>query len=107
MIVFLQGFPRERIYDWTSKEKSSTLDKSHGLKKEEKEKDKKDIKKDISSETESDKRNVKVKQGTNEMLESDNPPPEYKPEYMVNDVHDNEVLMAFSFALSSCLDWLQ
>lgn len=38
-----------------------------------------------------EKRGNKGKYGTNEMLESDNPPPEYKSDYMVIDLGDAEV----------------
>lgn len=38
-----------------------------------------------------EKRIGKGKYGTNEMLESDNPPPEYKSDYMVIDLGDVEV----------------
>ncbi|XP_015432642.1 PREDICTED: dentin sialophosphoprotein-like isoform X2 [Dufourea novaeangliae] len=91
-----KGFCEERtVYDWTNKEKSKSLDKPSytSVKKEEKEKDKKDIKKDsCESELDTrDKRGTKGKQGTNEMLESDNPPPEYKSDYMVIDLGDAEV----------------
>lgn len=91
-----KGFCEERtVYDWTNKEKSKSLDKPSytSTKKEEKEKDKKDIKKDLC-ETElevREKRGNKGKYGTNEMLESDNPPPEYKSDYMVIDLGDAEV----------------
>lgn len=94
-----KSFCEERTaYDWTNKEKSKSLDKPSysSVKKEEKEKDKKDTKKDISGlcETElevREKRASKGKHGTNEMLESDNPPPEYKSDYMVIDLGDAEV----------------
>ncbi|CAK9825577.1 hypothetical protein ANTRET_LOCUS3554 [Anthophora retusa] len=91
-----KGFCEERTtYDWTNKEKSKSLDKPSytSTKKEEKEKDKKDTKKDLC-ETEievREKRGNKGKHGTNEMLESDNPPPEYKSDYMVIDLGDAEV----------------
>ncbi|XP_043265166.1 dentin sialophosphoprotein isoform X1 [Colletes gigas] len=91
-----KGFCEERtVYDWTNKEKSKSLDKPSytSTKKEEKEKDKKDTKKDLC-ETElevREKRGNKGKYGTNEMLESDNPPPEYKSDYMVIDLGDAEV----------------
>ncbi|KAG7197616.1 hypothetical protein KM043_013399 [Ampulex compressa] len=93
------GFCEERTaYDWTNKEKSKSLDKPPHttLKKEEKEKEKKDLKKDSTSLCESElevreKKNNKGKHGTNEMLESDNPPPEYKSDYMVIDLGDTEV----------------
>ncbi|XP_061935273.1 probable serine/threonine-protein kinase DDB_G0282963 isoform X4 [Apis cerana] len=91
-----KGFCEERsTYDWTNKEKSKSLDKPsyNSTKKEEKEKDKKDTKKDLC-ETEveiREKRGSKGKYGTNEMLESDNPPPEYKSDYMVIDLGDAEV----------------
>lgn len=39
-----------------------------------------------------EKRGSKGKYGTNEMLESDNPPPEYKSDYMVIDLGDAEVI---------------
>ncbi|XP_076643624.1 twenty-four isoform X1 [Halictus rubicundus] len=91
-----KGFCEEKtVYDWTNKEKSKSLDKPSytSTKKEEKEKDKKDIKKDFcESELDArEKRSNKGKQGTNEMLESDNPPPEYKSDYMVIDLGDAEV----------------
>ncbi|XP_054004060.1 putative uncharacterized protein DDB_G0277255 isoform X1 [Hylaeus anthracinus] len=91
-----KGFCEERtVYDWTNKEKSKSLDKPSysSTKKDEKEKDKKDTKKDFcESELEvREKRNNKGKYGTNEMLESDNPPPEYKSDYMVIDLGDAEV----------------
>lgn len=38
-----------------------------------------------------EKRGNKGKYGTNEMLESDNSPPEYKSDYMVIDLGDAEV----------------
>ncbi|XP_076682310.1 twenty-four isoform X3 [Andrena cerasifolii] len=91
-----KGFCEERTaYDWTNKEKSKSLDKPSctSVKKEEKEKDKKDIKKDLcESELEiREKRSNKGKHGTNEMLDSDHPPPEYKSDYMVIDLGDAEV----------------
>nr|XP_031838861.1 putative uncharacterized protein DDB_G0277255 [Nomia melanderi] len=91
-----KGFCEEKtVYDWTNKEKSKSLDKPSytSTKKEEKEKDKKDTKKDLcESELDArEKRGNKGKQGTNEMLESDNPPPEYKSDYMVIDLGDAEV----------------
>lgn len=94
-----KGFCEERpVYDWTNKEKSKSLDKPSytNTKKEDKEKDKKDLKRDVvsSGETESEireKRVSKGKYGTNEMLDSDNPPPEYKSDYMVIDLGDVEV----------------
>ncbi|XP_031783609.1 uncharacterized protein LOC100678715 isoform X2 [Nasonia vitripennis] len=83
--LFKKGLSEEKsAYDWTNKEKSKSLDKpsyDRYSKKEEKEKDKKDIKLSGSCDIESelrDKRNSnRVKLGTNEMLESDNPPPVY------------------------------
>ncbi|XP_050459422.1 uncharacterized protein DDB_G0283697 isoform X5 [Cataglyphis hispanica] len=85
-------------YDWTNKEKSKSLDKPSytSTKKEEKEKEKKESKRDIASSSEieletREKRVGKGKYGTNEMLESDNPPPEYKSDYMVIDLGDVEV----------------
>ncbi|XP_033216058.1 uncharacterized protein LOC117172348 isoform X3 [Belonocnema kinseyi] len=100
-------FSEERaVYDWTSKEKAKSLDKpsysSSKTKFEEKEKEKKEPKRESSSissiagacEAESEireKRNCRGKQGTNEMLESDNPPPDYKRDYMVIDLGDVEV----------------
>ncbi|XP_015119684.1 uncharacterized protein LOC107042938 [Diachasma alloeum] len=94
-----KSFYEERAsYDWTNKEKSKSLDKpTYGCttKKEDKDKDKKDIKRDTTvasiavSDIEPDKKCLKVKQTTNEMLESDNPPPDYKPEYMVIDIEVN------------------
>ncbi|XP_063979737.1 uncharacterized protein LOC135163829 isoform X2 [Diachasmimorpha longicaudata] len=94
-----KGFYEERAsYDWTNKEKSKSLDKPTyccTTKKEDKDKDKKDIKRDttvaatVVSDTEPDKKCLKVKQTTNEMLESDNPPPDYKPDHMVIDVRVN------------------
>ncbi|XP_043584967.1 dentin sialophosphoprotein isoform X2 [Bombus pyrosoma] len=91
-----KGFCEERgAYDWTNKEKSRSLDKPSysSTKKEEKEKDKKDTKRELcESEVEvREKRGNKGKYGTNEMLESDNPPPEYKSDYMVIDLGDAEV----------------
>ncbi|KAL6256913.1 hypothetical protein P5V15_011848 [Pogonomyrmex californicus] len=94
-----KSFCEERpAYDWTNKEKSKSLDKSSytSTKKEEKEKDKKELKRDTanSGEVESEVREKRVskgKYGTNEMLESDNPPPEYKSDYMVIDLGDVEV----------------
>ncbi|XP_017890922.1 dentin sialophosphoprotein-like isoform X2 [Ceratina calcarata] len=96
LIFDKKGFCEERTaYDWTNKEKSRSLDKPAygGTKKDEKEKDKKDTKKDpCETETETrEKRGSKGKHGTNEMLESDNPPPEYKSDYMVIDLGDAEV----------------
>lgn len=96
-----KGFSEERTaYDWTNKEKSKSLDKSSSVssKKEEKEKDKKDSKRDSVSgfyESESElreKKSSKGKYGTNEMLESDNPPPEYKSDYTVIDLSYVEVM---------------
>ncbi|XP_014484156.1 PREDICTED: uncharacterized protein LOC106749322 isoform X2 [Dinoponera quadriceps] len=94
-----KGFCEERpVYDWTNKEKSKSLDKPSytSTKKEDKEKDKKDLKRDVvsSGETESETREKRIskgKYGTNEMLDSDNPPPEYKSDYMVIDLGDVEV----------------
>ncbi|XP_017766305.1 PREDICTED: putative uncharacterized protein DDB_G0277255 isoform X2 [Eufriesea mexicana] len=86
-----KGFCEERTtYDWTNKEKSKSLDKpSYSSTK----KDEKDTKKDLcKTEIEvREKRDSKGKYGTNEMLESDNPPPEYKSDYMVIDLGDTEV----------------
>lgn len=95
-----KSFCEERsAYDWTNKEKSKSLDKPSytSTKKEEKEKDKKELKRDTASsgEAESETREKRVskgKYGTNEMLESDNPPPEYKSDYMVIDLGDVEVI---------------
>ncbi|XP_043515329.1 uncharacterized protein DDB_G0287625-like isoform X1 [Frieseomelitta varia] len=89
-----KGFCEERtVYDWTNKEKSKSLDKPsyNNIKKEEKEKEKKDTKKDLCETEVEVKRSNKGKYGTNEMLESDNPPPEYKSDYMVIDLGDAEV----------------
>ncbi|XP_018307024.1 actin cytoskeleton-regulatory complex protein PAN1 isoform X1 [Mycetomoellerius zeteki] len=95
-----KSFCEERsAYDWTNKEKSKSLDKPSytSTKKEEKEKEKKELKRDAansSGEAESETREKRVskgKYGTNEMLESDNPPPEYKSDYMVIDLGDVEV----------------
>ncbi|XP_011867259.1 PREDICTED: actin cytoskeleton-regulatory complex protein PAN1 isoform X2 [Vollenhovia emeryi] len=95
-----KSFYEERsAYDWTNKEKSKSLDKPSyaSTKKDEKEKEKKELKRDTagsSGEGESEareKRASKGKYGTNEMLESDNPPPEYKSDYMVIDLGDVEV----------------
>ncbi|KYN35693.1 hypothetical protein ALC56_09991 [Trachymyrmex septentrionalis] len=70
-----KSFCEERpAYDWTNKEKSKSLDKPSYIKSETRE-----------------KRISKGKFGTNEMLESDNPPPEYKSDYMVIDLGDVEV----------------
>ncbi|XP_032691335.1 uncharacterized protein DDB_G0284459-like isoform X7 [Odontomachus brunneus] len=99
-----KGFYEERpVYDWTNKEKSKSLDKPSytSTKKEDKEKDKKDSKRDTvsSGETESETREKRVskgKYGTNEMLDSDNPPPEYKSDYMVIDLGDVEQVGAIS-----------
>ncbi|XP_076249581.1 twenty-four isoform X2 [Calliopsis andreniformis] len=107
-----KGFYEERAtYDWTNKEKSKSLDKAPytSTKKEEKEKDKKDTKKD-SCETEleaREKRNNKGKHGTNEMLESDNPPPEYKSDYMVIDLGDTEVGTISERNVSSAISGVQ
>lgn len=85
-------------YDWTNKEKSKSLDKPSytSTKKEEKEKEKKESKRETTNSGEieletREKRVGKGKYGTNEMLESDNPPPEYKSDYMVIDLGDVEV----------------
>ncbi|GAB1861536.1 hypothetical protein CAJAP_02615 [Camponotus japonicus] len=85
-------------YDWTNKEKSKSLDKPSytSTKKEEKEKEKKESKRETANSGEveletREKRVSKGKYGTNEMLESDNPPPEYKSDYMVIDLGDVEV----------------
>ncbi|XP_018396658.1 PREDICTED: probable serine/threonine-protein kinase DDB_G0282963 isoform X2 [Cyphomyrmex costatus] len=95
-----KSFCEERsAYDWTNKEKSKSLDKPSytSTKKEEKEKEKKELKRDTANssvEAESETREKRVskgKYGTNEMLESDNPPPEYKSDYMVIDLGDVEV----------------
>ncbi|XP_015592935.1 uncharacterized protein LOC107266701 isoform X2 [Cephus cinctus] len=100
-----KGFSEERAvsaYDWTNKEKSKSLDKPSysGSKREDKDKEKKDNKRESTQQsgpTEPDsseqreKRGSKGKQGTNEMLESDNPPPEYKSDYMVIDLGEVEV----------------
>lgn len=96
-----KSFCEERsAYDWTNKEKSKSLDKPtySSTKKEDKEKEKKDSKREVvvgAGETESEtreKRSSKGKYGTNEMLESDNPPPEYKSsDYMVIDITEAEV----------------
>lgn len=81
-------------YDWTNKEKSKSLDKPSytSTKKEEKEKEKKELKRDTSSgeiELETrEKRVGKGKYGTNEMIDSDNPSPECKSEFMVIDLGD-------------------
>jgi len=92
-----KNFSEERsVYDWTNKEKSKSLDKPsyNTTKKEDKEKEKKESKRDVAGEVEleiREKRVSKGKYGTNEMLESDNPPPEYKSDYMVIDLGDVEV----------------
>ncbi|KAL0119842.1 hypothetical protein PUN28_007934 [Cardiocondyla obscurior] len=100
LIFDKKSFYEERsAYDWTNKEKSKSLDKPSytSTKKEEKEKEKKEFKRDTaSSSTEGEsetreKRISKGKYGTNEMLESDNPPPEYKSDYMVIDLSDVKV----------------
>ena len=88
-------FSEERtVYDWTNKEKSKSLDKPSYVcaKKEDKDKDKKEtVQREIvavTNEADSElreKKGVKGKSATNEMLESDNPPPEYKSDYMVID----------------------
>lgn len=98
------------MYDWTNKEKSKSLDKPSytSTKKEDKEKDKKDSKRGVvsSGETESEireKRVSKGKYGTNEMLDSDNPPPEYnKSDYMVIDLSDVEVKY-FLYQCAHCI----
>ncbi|XP_018044514.1 PREDICTED: actin cytoskeleton-regulatory complex protein PAN1 isoform X1 [Atta colombica] len=94
-----KSFCEERpAYDWTNKEKSKSLDKPSytSTKKEEKEKEKKELKRDTANslgeaESETREKVSKGKFGTNEMLESDNPPPEYKSDYMVIDLGDVEV----------------
>ncbi|XP_018347375.1 PREDICTED: probable serine/threonine-protein kinase DDB_G0282963 isoform X3 [Trachymyrmex septentrionalis] len=100
LIFDKKSFCEERpAYDWTNKEKSKSLDKPSYIstKKEEKEKEKKELKRDTansSGEAESETREKRIskgKFGTNEMLESDNPPPEYKSDYMVIDLGDVEV----------------
>ncbi|XP_025159653.1 uncharacterized protein LOC105183388 isoform X2 [Harpegnathos saltator] len=104
LIFDKKGFCEERpVYDWTNKEKSKSLDKPSytSTKKEDKEKDKRDSKRDVvsSGETESETREKRVckgKYGTNEMLDSDNPPPEYKSDYMVIDLGDVEQVGAIS-----------
>ncbi|XP_051160853.1 uncharacterized protein LOC127281269 isoform X4 [Leptopilina boulardi] len=95
-------FSEERnVCDWTLKEKSKSLDKtsctSSKTKFDEKDKEKKEGgKRDIAggpSEAESEireKRNCRGKQGTNEMLESDNPSLDCKRDYMVIDLSDVE-----------------
>lgn len=94
-------------YDWTNKEKSKSLDKPSytSTKKEEKEKEKKELKRDTASSSEieletREKRVGKGKYGTNEMLESDNPPPEYKSDYMVIDLGDVEVKYYLYYIIS-------
>jgi hypothetical protein len=95
-----KGLSEEKsVYDWTNKEKSKSLDKpsyDRYSKKEEKEKDKKDNKLsgscDIESELRDKRSSNRGKFGTNEMLESDNPPPEYnKQDCMVIGLDDFEV----------------
>lgn len=96
-------------YDWTNKEKSKSLDKPSytSTKKEEKEKEKKESKRDTASSSEieletREKRVGKGKYGTNEMLESDNPPPEYKSDYMVIDLGDVEVKYYLYYIINIC-----
>ncbi|XP_011346881.2 uncharacterized protein LOC105284797 isoform X2 [Ooceraea biroi] len=99
LIFDKKSFCEERsVYDWTNKEKSKSLDKPSytSTKKEDKEKEKKESKRDVAGSGEveleaREKRVSKGKYGTNEMLESDNPPPEYKSDYMVIDLGDVEV----------------
>lgn len=96
-LLFQKGLSEEKsVYDWTNKEKSKSLDKPSYSKKEEKEKDKKDNKLsgscDIESESRDKRSSNRGKLGTNEMLESDNPPPEYnKQDCMVIGLDDFEV----------------
>ncbi|XP_046739333.1 uncharacterized protein LOC124407335 isoform X3 [Diprion similis] len=97
-----KGFSDKRAaYDWANKDKSKSLDKPSysGLKREEKDKEKKENKREIDigqaadgdRELKDSKRGGRGKQITNEMVESDPPPPEPKPDYMVIDLSDVEV----------------
>lgn len=54
-----------------------------------------------------EKRSNKGKHGTNEMLESDNPPPEYKSDYMVIDLGDTEVNYTFSVLIVPFFTYLR
>ncbi|XP_036145997.1 actin cytoskeleton-regulatory complex protein PAN1 isoform X2 [Monomorium pharaonis] len=100
-----KNFCEERsAYDWTNKEKSKSLDKPSldnrhtSTKKDDKEKEKKELKRDTTNSVEAEsetheKRVNKGKYGTNDMLEPDNSPPEYKPDYTdrIIDLGDIEV----------------
>ena len=99
-LLFQKGLSEEKsVYDWTNKEKSKSLDKpsyDRYSKKEEKEKDKKESKLsgscDIESELRDKRSSNRGKLGTNEMLESDNPPPDYnKQDCFVIGLEDIEV----------------
>ncbi|XP_012266846.2 uncharacterized protein LOC105692311 isoform X1 [Athalia rosae] len=95
-----KGFSEERAaYDWANKEKSKSLDKPSysGSKREEKDKEKKENKRETEDRVQTegdreskDKKGGRGKQLTNEMVESDPPPPEPKPDYMVIDLSDVE-----------------
>ncbi|XP_046418405.1 uncharacterized protein LOC124178797 isoform X1 [Neodiprion fabricii] len=97
-----KGFADKRTsYDWANKEKSKSLDKPSysGLKREDKDKERKENKRELDigqaadgdRESKDNKRGGRGKQITNEMVESDPPPPEPKPDYMVIDLSDVEV----------------
>lgn len=106
-LSFQKGLSEEKksLYDWTNKEKSKSLDKpsyDRYSKKEDKEKDKKDNKLSGSCEIESELRDrrgsSRGKLGANEMLDSDNPPPEYnKQDCMVSGLEDFEVCIPIKF----------
>ena len=99
-LSFQKRLAAERTFcNWANKEKSKSLDKpsyDRYSKKEEKEKDRKESKLsgscDIETESREKRSSNSGKLGTNEMLESDNPPPEYnKQDCMVIGLEDFEV----------------
>ncbi|XP_014219841.1 uncharacterized protein DDB_G0284459 isoform X2 [Copidosoma floridanum] len=94
-----KGLSEEKsVHNWfNNKEKSKSLDKPSYSKRDDKEKDRKEGKLsgsscDIESETRDKRSSSRGKLGTNEMLEPDNSPPEYKDKQdcMVISVDDLE-----------------
>ncbi|XP_011498438.1 PREDICTED: uncharacterized protein DDB_G0284459 [Ceratosolen solmsi marchali] len=111
-----KGLSEEKsVYDWTNKEKSKSLDKpsyDRYSKKEEKEKERKESKLsgscDIESELRDKRSSNRGKLGTNEMLESDNPPPEYnKQDCMVIGLEDFEASVVSERNASAALGGVQ
>ncbi|XP_058788740.1 uncharacterized protein LOC131662813 isoform X2 [Phymastichus coffea] len=107
---------KKSLYDWTNKEKSKSLDKpsyDRYSKKEDKEKDKKDSKLSGSCDIETELRDKrggsnKGKLGANEMLDSDNPTPEYnKQDCVVSGLEDLEASLISEQNASAALGGVQ